>query len=241
MSHRGGNRRFVENTLPAFRHSAKLGADLLECDVQETRDGQVVIFHDQTLDRMCQIPNKKISDFDFKDLPTLYQNLPGISGKAEGKIPLLSEVLTEFPHYPIQIDLKRGGKSLVQKTYEMIKDRPESVLWGSFHYTTHKIIRNLFRDKVPIFFPFYRLFLSRILYHLGLMSFLTIYEQAAIIPELFIHQGYIKALQARGVQVIVFGNLNSHEKYDRMKSLGVDGVCTDDPELMRQWLRNKSE
>ena len=47
-SHRGGPLEgFEENTLPAFRNSARLGVDLLELDVQMTRDGQVVVFHDR--------------------------------------------------------------------------------------------------------------------------------------------------------------------------------------------------
>lgn len=47
-SHRGGPLEgFEENTLPAFRNSARLGVDLLELDVQMTHDGQVVVFHDR--------------------------------------------------------------------------------------------------------------------------------------------------------------------------------------------------
>ncbi len=63
MSHRGGSREYVENTMPAFRYSANvLSVDLLELDVQMTKDGKVVIFHDDNLKRMCGIENKTIGD-----------------------------------------------------------------------------------------------------------------------------------------------------------------------------------
>ena len=51
IAHRGGARYAPENTLAAFAHGAAAGADMLECDVQLTADGQVVVFHDDTLER----------------------------------------------------------------------------------------------------------------------------------------------------------------------------------------------
>jgi peptide-methionine (R)-S-oxide reductase len=243
MSHRGGNRKWIENTLPAFRHSVQLGAHLLECDVRETKDKQIVVFHDVTIERMCKIPQKRISDYLYKDLPPLIsqktieqQNDPDFN-----RIPLLEELLNEFPDYPIQIDLKRGSQDLIKKTHEMIKNR-RNVLWGCFSYSTHHAMRKL--DKsIPIFFPAYRILLSYICYQLGILSFFTIYESAIIMPEVpfLLNPGYIKALQSRNVKVIVFGDLNSFEKYDKMKKLGIDGVCTDDPELMKEWMQLSSQ
>ena len=54
-SHRGGGLEVdasTENTMPAFRNSARMGVDLLELDVQLTRDGRVAVFHDEELGRM---------------------------------------------------------------------------------------------------------------------------------------------------------------------------------------------
>jgi glycerophosphoryl diester phosphodiesterase len=50
-AHRGGAGLAPENTLAAFRRALELGADVLELDLQVTRDGEVVVFHDETLDR----------------------------------------------------------------------------------------------------------------------------------------------------------------------------------------------
>ena len=51
IAHRGASGTRPENTLAAFRHAVALGADMIELDVQLTRDGEVVVIHDTSLDR----------------------------------------------------------------------------------------------------------------------------------------------------------------------------------------------
>ncbi len=51
IAHRGGSKLRPENTLAAFDHAVTLGVDAIECDVQLSRDGEVVVIHDATLDR----------------------------------------------------------------------------------------------------------------------------------------------------------------------------------------------
>ncbi len=52
VAHRGSSGREPENTLRAFRAAIRDGADVLECDVRPTRDGEPVLFHDATLERL---------------------------------------------------------------------------------------------------------------------------------------------------------------------------------------------
>ena len=51
VAHRGGAAQWPENSLTAFRHAIAGGAQILECDVHLTADGEVVVIHDPTLDR----------------------------------------------------------------------------------------------------------------------------------------------------------------------------------------------
>ena len=51
IAHRGGSKLRPENTMAAFDHAVTLGVDALECDVHLSRDGEVVVIHDPTLDR----------------------------------------------------------------------------------------------------------------------------------------------------------------------------------------------
>ena len=54
VAHRGLSSLYPENTLIAFDKAAKLGVDFIELDVQSTSDGEIVVFHDYTLDRTTE-------------------------------------------------------------------------------------------------------------------------------------------------------------------------------------------
>ena len=88
--HRGGDEVETENTLEAFEYSSNLGFIFIETDVQSTKDGHVVIFHDSTLKRMAGI-DKRISDLTLEEikkielsfLATLFRllNKPMVTGQ----------------------------------------------------------------------------------------------------------------------------------------------------------------
>ncbi len=96
-AHRGGNlersavsgERYIENTLPAFRNALRVGADLLELDVQITRDGKVVLFHDNDLGRMCgeAYRGKRVADFTAAELPPLLRHPGAMYPPLEKKAP----------------------------------------------------------------------------------------------------------------------------------------------------------
>ena len=75
ISHRGGAGEFYENTLKAFKGANEIGTQMLELDVQLTKDGQVVVSHDQNLLRTTG-QNVKIKETDFANLPKLQSKVP---------------------------------------------------------------------------------------------------------------------------------------------------------------------
>ena len=88
VAHRGeplGNR---ENTLPAFASAMALGADMVEIDVRRTRDGEVVVLHDQTLQRLWGV-DASVGDLDLAELATI--------GEGDVRIPTVREVLAAVP------------------------------------------------------------------------------------------------------------------------------------------------
>lgn len=87
IAHRGfHDRKTPENSIPAFKKAIRCGYTI-ELDVHLTRDGKIVVFHDNNLKRMCGI-NKNIEDLPYSEL--LRYNL----SNTKYKIPLLSEVLS---------------------------------------------------------------------------------------------------------------------------------------------------
>ncbi|WP_329002227.1 glycerophosphodiester phosphodiesterase family protein [Kribbella sp. NBC_00709] len=84
-AHRGDVERHRENTMPAVRSAVDAGADFVEVDVRMTRDGRVVLLHDETLERLWGL-DRQVSELDWADVAAL--------GEGEQRIPLLADVLT---------------------------------------------------------------------------------------------------------------------------------------------------
>ncbi|KAI9357248.1 PLC-like phosphodiesterase, partial [Zopfochytrium polystomum] len=251
MSHRGGSLELIENTLPAFRRSANvLKVDLLELDVQMTKDGQIVIFHDGDMGRLCGLPGKRIRDFDYAELPPLLIPEPvkdavlAIDGPDTRRIPLLEELLNEFPKYPMQIDVKDASEEMVIKVGGMIRryNRQNETVWGSFIDSVQQLCYSHFRNEIPLFFSLRRGLRSYILSLFGLTRWMRYRESALIVPNLWwlMSRSWFRALNSLGIAVIVFGSgtgsINSIEGYERVRRAGGNGICTDRPSLLKEWL-----
>ncbi|WP_251551307.1 glycerophosphodiester phosphodiesterase [Neobacillus muris] len=89
FAHRGYSASFAENTMGSFIAAEKAGADGIELDVQLSKDGEVVVIHDEKVDRTTS-GNGFVKDFLFKDIRKLNANKKGIRKEP---IPALEEVL----------------------------------------------------------------------------------------------------------------------------------------------------
>ncbi len=98
FAHRGGTSAAPENTLRAFDDAVTLGYRYVETDVHSTRDGRLVAFHDNDLQRTCGKP-WRIEETDWSTLST---------ARIDGTdpIPLLEDLLTSWPDLRINIDCK---------------------------------------------------------------------------------------------------------------------------------------
>ena len=88
IAHRGFSGRYLENTLASVRAALHLGVDLVEIDVQETHDGELIVFHDYRLRRICgargRVRDKTLAEIRRLNpqVPTLRQVLCACLGKA---------------------------------------------------------------------------------------------------------------------------------------------------------------
>ena len=140
-AHRGLHSRdksVPENSLEAFRLAARAGYGA-ELDVQLSRDGQVVVFHDETLKRVCGV-DKRVDELSLLELKSL--RLCG----TEQRIPLLTEALAVIRGAgPLIVELKTGrrNRELCEKTYAILENyrgdvciesfNPFIVAWFRFH------------------------------------------------------------------------------------------------------------
>lgn len=131
FAHRGLHSRDMlipENSLAAFRRAAELGYGM-ELDVQLSKDGKVVVFHDDTLDRVCGVPGR-VDERNFEELLQLRLC------KTEYTIPLFSEVLSVINgRGPLIVELKSGrrNRELCEKTYALLENYKGSVCIESFN------------------------------------------------------------------------------------------------------------
>ncbi len=124
FAHRGASDVRLENTLPAFQHAIERGADGVELDVQLSRDGEVVVFHDDDLLRLAN-RRERIEHLRAEELSrvTLLRG---------GKIPRFAELLAVWPTDRwLNVELKAGGAQVARETVRLLAGRPR-VLLSSF-------------------------------------------------------------------------------------------------------------
>ena len=139
-----------ENTMPAFEKAVAMGADGIELDVQLTRDGEIVICHDEKIDRtsdgigwLKDYTLKELREFSFSKPHPEYGNV---------KIPTLRDFLEFFSPTgkELNIELKTGVilyDGLEKKTAAMIRefDMEDRVIYSSFNHYSLKLLK----DAVP--------------------------------------------------------------------------------------------
>jgi glycerophosphoryl diester phosphodiesterase len=155
VAHRGWHKLHIENTLEAFRAAYDAGCDMVEFDVQLTRDGVPVIFHDDDCKRLAG-RRDRLFDLDWQDVQALILKGTGRAGglPAYG-VPTLERFLEEFGRRPFYLELKVPDAVAANRGYvEMLADKcaklvkaagahPDTFL-ASFH---GGILRYLAREK----------------------------------------------------------------------------------------------
>ncbi len=145
FAHRGGayhpEIEGLENTLVAFAHAVSLGYDYLETDVHVTRDGVLLAFHDDVLDRVTD-GTGAIADL------TLDEVRRALVGGRE-PVPTLAELFDDFPDARFNIDLKSDGAVEVLADFVTAREAWDRVLVGSFSTRRTARFRALTADRVP--------------------------------------------------------------------------------------------
>ena len=116
-AHRGASGDHPENTMLAFRAALEMGCEGIELDVQLSKDGVVVVFHDSTVDRLTGCTGR-VDSFDLQQLQKM--RLLG----TEQTIPLFCEVLGEVDgKVPLIVELKTGpnNRELCEKTWALLQ------------------------------------------------------------------------------------------------------------------------
>jgi glycerophosphoryl diester phosphodiesterase len=112
LAHRGGSIIAPENTMAAFKKAAEFGVHGFEIDIRLTKDEEIIVFHDDTLNRTTD-GTGRVADFTLRELKKLdfgyrFIDLDGeLSYRGQGEtVVTLKELLNEFPQMLVNIDIK---------------------------------------------------------------------------------------------------------------------------------------
>ncbi len=238
FAHRGGTSEAPENTMPAFEHAVELGYAHLETDVHITADGVLVAFHDTDLSRTCGL-DRRIADLTAGELADV---------RVDGRepIPLMRDLLERFPEVRFNIDCKSDAavSALVQLIRDL--DALDRVCLGAFSHPRLLKLRALLGD--------------------GLLTCMSPQEVASLrlagrvrgtarrvaqVPVRYgrptgprgitvVTERFLRAAHRADVPVHVW-TIDDPDEMRRLLDLGVDGIMTDRPEVLRDVLVERGQ
>ena len=228
--------------------AADLGVDVLEMNVHMTRDGAIVLIHDDTVDRTTDGTGTvwELTLAEVQALDAAYHWSPddGATFPYRGQgltIPTLEAVFEKYPDYPMIVEIKQTTPSLAQPLCDLIRRHglEQRVIVPSFSDQAIREFRQACpevataaaRDEVTAFVLLNYAFLA------GTVS--PAY-QALHVPErssgiTVVTPGAVAAAHQRGVQVHVW-TVNDPDDMRRFLDMGVDGLMTDRPDLLLELL-----
>jgi glycerophosphoryl diester phosphodiesterase len=239
FAHRGASHNAPQNTLAAFRLALEMGADGVELDVQVSKDGEAVVIHDFTVDATTdgQGPVKDKTLAELKELDAGSWLDARFAGQ---RIPTLQEVIVEIGHQLLlNIELKTkglGSAGLVAEVVRLIED----------HNLVHRAIVSSFNPlalrRVKRLNPH---ICSGLLYYFDLPAhlirtlLLLLADPDALHPEKrLVTQEYMTWAKERGYRVNAW-TVDEPAEMKRLIALGVDGIITNRPDVLRKVLENK--
>lgn len=232
IAHRGGRAWAPENTLSGFRRSLELGVDGIELDVQRCASGELVVFHDEDLNRTTNSAGL-VRDCSLAELRRLSAGEWYSEEFIDERVPLLSEVLDLLQgKIVLNIEVKNSPiayRDIEEDLLEVIAGYPlESLIISSFD---HKLMFSLHNQAPELAIAL-----------LAEAVFLDLKSTATAIGASYFHPSFdclrpdiVEEAHANGLTVNVW-TCNTQARWRECIRLGVDGIVTDDPQSLKEYL-----
>lgn len=226
-AHRGGAWKAPENTISALQYTIDSGADYAEIDVQETKDGELILLHDDSLKRTAGV-KKNVWDMTLKQVEKLDAGA-NFHKKFRGeKIPEFTEVLKFCKgRLDLNIEIKYNGKNkgIVNKVVRAIKEN---------HFEDHCVVTSMnyqFLKQIKKTAPEIRTGYIMTMTYGGVQGM----EAADFfsVKHTYVDEKFVTQAHALGKEVHVW-TVNYKGDAKRMLDMGVDNIITDDPIMVRK-------
>lgn len=250
FAHRGGSALAPENTMPAYENGMRYGADALELDVHYSRDGEIVVFHDETLDRTTSGsgPLAALTLDELRRLDAGYHFTPdgGATYPWRSKdvtIPTLREVFERFPQTRINIEMKVNDAEGERRLSRLLLDNgwEQWAMVGSFHTDALARFRALGEGHIATSASAgeTRQFLLHVL--LRQTRRLRPQYDALQVPEVYrgirvVSPTSVRLAHELGLDVHVW-TVDDRPTMERLLDWGVDGLMSDRPDTLAEVYR----
>lgn len=252
ISHRGGAAVFPENTLLAYEQSLyQYDTDVIEIDVHRTRDGVLVVMHDEEVDRTTN-GHGRIRDLDYATVRRLDAGFRFSPDGGESHpyrdrglwVPTLVEVFQAFPEALSNVEVKQLDPPIEDELARLVREMGmlNKVCLGSFAETSAARLRELLpqachyasEDQALQFF-----LASRV----GVAGLMTLEVDAFALPPtqagLTVIDDCLLAAAADHHVAVWAWTINQEPEMRRLLDLGVDGIMSDRPDLLAEVMRAK--
>lgn len=236
VAHRGASAYNPENSISAFEEAIKMKADYIETDVHQTKDGIVIIMHDFSVKRTCDLPpNSKaeVKDLSFSEFSALK-----IKGTNEAPPSLDSAIKFINGRCKLLIEIKKGGDyypGIENNILAIIKANNAESWVDIIHSFDKQTLLNLQQQKTGIKLQ------KLIVFKFPLASFTFSKNgekddfsawQGVNIYHRFASKRIIKKLHSQGKTVFVW-TVNKKRKMKKLIRHGADGIITNKPDVAR--------
>lgn len=242
-AHRGFSEKYPENTMEAFRAAIEIGADEIETDVRVTADGELVLIHDDRVDRTTN-GEGKVCEMTLAELKKLDAGVKKGAEFAGARIPTLRELLELCKGYPtltLDIELKEypteGREALAFEVCDRILAMldeygfTDRCVVNSFSGKLNEYVREKYGEK-------YR---QHVFYPESLLGECKVdpYSYAYCACLFTENAEAFDYLRSRGVQPWVGAGVNNEEKLDRAIANGACAITCNNVDEILALLRKK--
>lgn len=252
IAHQGGDGVWPGDTLFAFEQAVAIGSDVLEMDAHITKDGRIVLMHDEAVDRTTDgtglIEEMTLAELKQLDAAYDWTNDEGATFPYRGQgiqVPTLDEVFEKFPQMRYAIEIKKTTNPMEQPMCDLIRKygMQDRVVVASFHDAVMQNFRALCpevttsasRGEVTR----YVLLGKAFLWGFYAPQFQTIqppYDPAESLNIPIMTERFIRESQTKGIRVEPW-TVNDPAIMKQYITWGVDGIITDRPDLMMEVLQ----
>lgn len=238
IAHRGASGNAPENTLAAFQLAIEEGAEGIELDVHLSKDGELIVIHDDTLNRTTNgtgpVNEKELDELKTYDAGSWFD--PKFSSES---IPLLQEVMDIVPNDMfINVEIKNFPtihEGIEQKLVDVLKqsERLSTTVISSFDHESLRKVKQLAPElKIGILYS---------LNFVDILAYLKLFKDEEVYSlhpsHKAIYNQDLQPLLDAGLQIYPY-TVNDDERAKHLHAKGVSGLITNYPDQIRQTIES---